>query len=152
MHTLQSAIGFNTSNTKGLIAVHHDQEHLTHENRHIHNIIHSNQNKAMKYAHEGAKSDPRLKVSEFQSFNRSGNQIPIFNHKQSIKIQPKNYIPIQNFFATSEQESRQIVKQTYYNKIVEEKSIKDYSHYDGYQQQKRLTSSMNSPSNSSQIN
>lgn len=77
----------------------------------------------------------------------------LFSKKQQIKIQPKNYIPIQNFFATSEQESRKIVKQTYYNKIVnEDKPIKDYTHYEGYQQQKRLTSSMNSPSNSSQWN
>ena len=31
-------------------------------------------------------------------------------------------------------------------------SIRDYSHYEGYQQQKRLASSMNSPSNSSNMN
>lgn len=47
MHTLQSAIGFKHSNPKGLFSVQpHDQEHLTHENRHIHNLIHSNQQKA----------------------------------------------------------------------------------------------------------
>lgn len=50
MHTLQSAIGFNTSQSKGLLPVKHDQETLTHENRHIHNLIHTNQQKSKQYA------------------------------------------------------------------------------------------------------